>query len=108
MLNQPSDNKHKAFYLELKTGLSDPRDIRGLKHELAFTIGLFYYSILQSVGKLNLSVIYRIMSYKYEDYQNILGLTVDSFISYSQLRRLLILLDYKEYYSTRHFLSRQI
>lgn len=96
-MNQPSENKIKIFYKELKAGLTDPRDKRGLKHDLAFVIGLFYYSLLQSVGKLNLSSLYRIMSFKYEEYQNILNLSNASFISYSQLRRLLIMLDYSEY-----------
>jgi|LakMenE29Apr09ns_1017244.scaffolds.fasta_scaffold05444_1 predicted transposase YbfD/YdcC len=77
--------------------LSDSRDIRGKRHELAFIVVLFLTSILRSDKLLNLSVIHRAMLDDFEKLAHILGIKVAKCISYSQLKRLLQLIDYEQF-----------
>lgn len=77
--------------------LSDSRDIRGKRHELAFIVVLFLTSILRSDKLLNLSVIHRAMLDDFENLAHILGIKVARCVSYSQLKRILQLIDYEQF-----------
>ena len=89
---------YKDFgFEEVQMKLSDSRDIRGKRHELAFIVVLFLTSILRSDKLLNLSVIHRAMLDDFEKLAHILGIKVAKCISYSQLKRLLQLIDYEQF-----------
>ena len=63
----PPKNEIKCYYEHLQACLLDSRDNRGKRHELAFIIVLFSWSILRSVGQLSLSSIHRKMLYFHDD-----------------------------------------
>lgn len=81
----------------MQAKLSDSRDIRGKRHELSFVVVLFLTSILRSDKLLNLSVIHRAMLNDYEKLSHILGIKVAKCVSYSQLKRVLQLIDYEQF-----------
>ena len=96
-MNQPKNHEIKQFYKELQSELTDDRDNRGKVHELAFVITLMFYTIIRSDGKLSLSKLSRIMTYHHDEIKKQLRADSKSCISYSQLRRILMNLDYSEY-----------
>lgn len=76
---------------------TDNRDSRGKKHELAFVLCSFLYSLLRVPGTLNVAKIHRMMKREYQQLSMDLSVTVHSCISDTQLRRVLSKLDYQAY-----------
>lgn len=69
--------------------------MRGKRHELGFVVVLFLTSILRSDKSLNLSVIHRTMEADFKRLKRVLDLKIERCVSYSQLKRILQIIDYK-------------
>lgn len=102
--------KVKAYYTEIKKKLSDNRDNRGKRHNLAFTIVLFMYSILRNSDRLNYLKIHREMKREFRYIKRKLALDdVNKCISYSQFKRVLQMIDYEEFNSINNdFFGKQV
>jgi len=104
-----SGNEVKNFYMELQKKISDSRDNRGKRHILVFVIFSFFIAILRSPGKLNYSLIQRNMVRDHVYFQNILLEVKVLPISYSQLKRILKIIDYEEFnLITQKYFNKQI
>ena len=88
------DNKIKDYYTQLQNELCDFRDNRGKKHDLAFVMLTFMYSILRSTGMLSYSQIHRIMKRETKYLKRKIGQKSGNCISYSQLKRILASVGY--------------
>ncbi|UZR99977.1 hypothetical protein [Chondrinema litorale] len=73
------------------------RDNRGKRHDQAFVLYCFLYSMLRLTGHITVSSVHRMMEKEYTYLANELGLVVHKCISRSQLGRLLELLDFHSY-----------
>lgn len=82
--------------------MHDNRDNRGKKHDLAFVILLFMYSILRSSDSLNYLSIHLKMKKEYRYLEKKLNENFGKCISYKQFSRILHLIDYKEFSSTNN------
>jgi len=91
------DNEINDYYTELKTKLEDHRDNRGKRHVLALVLLLFMYSVLRSCGALNYSMIHRQMKRDSDYIKKKLRLKQKTDISYTQLKRILALIDYEKF-----------
>lgn len=78
-------------------GLLDLRDNRGKRHEQAFVLYCFLFSMLRIAGDITVSSVHRMMKREYLFLAAELGLTIEKCISRSQLGRLLELLDFHDY-----------
>ena len=83
----------------MQAKLLDSRDIRGKRHELAFVVVLFLIAILRTDKKLTVSVIHRSMVEDCGRLAAELGIKVDKCVSYSQLKRILKIIDYQQFNS---------
>lgn len=77
--------------------MTDSRDERGKRHELAFVILLFSWALLRSTGKLSLSFIHRTMFHFHNEIANECGSSSKRCISRPQLSRVLNSFDYKSF-----------
>lgn len=73
--------------------------MRGRRHELAFVLYCFAYSILRLTGQITISRVHRMMQREYVNLARELDLPLSQCISDSQLRRVLSSLDYQGYNS---------
>ncbi len=104
-----SENNIMDYFKEIQNKLKDFRDNRGKRHELAFVILSFFIAILRSSGKLNYSVIHRSMLRDYENLKRIIGEKSMQSVSYSQIKRILSLIDYQLFNSiNQNYFGRQI
>jgi DDE_Tnp_1-associated len=97
MEQSPTANEITLYYQELQNHLSDPRQDKGKRHELALILTTLLLAILRSVGNLKVSVIHRQMKREHEGVLSLLGLKKRKFISDSQFRRVLNSIDYQSY-----------
>jgi hypothetical protein len=97
MEQSPIVNEITLYYQELQNHLSDIRNDKGKRHELALILTTVLLGILRSVGKLKVSVIHHQKRREHEGILSILGLKMRKFISDSQFRRVLNSIDYQSY-----------
>jgi hypothetical protein len=97
MEQSPTTNEITLYYHELQNHLSDTRNDKGKRHELALILTTMLLAILRSAGNLKVSVIHRQMKREHEGILSILGLKKRRFISDSQFRRVLDSIDYQSY-----------
>ena len=77
--------------------LKDERDNRGKRYELAFILFSFFMAVLRSQGFINYSMLHRIIKRDQSKLQKDLKHEKTSCISYSQLKRILKTVDYKQF-----------
>lgn len=92
-----TESEVKLYFTELQTKLTDSRNPKGVRHDLALVLTTMMLSILRSVGKLNVSVIHRQMKREYHEVVKILGLNSKTVVSDPQFRRILAGVDYQAY-----------
>jgi hypothetical protein len=90
-------NEINLYYEELQSKLSDNRQSKGKRHELALVLTTMFLAILRSVGKLNVSVIHRQMCREHDLIVTYLGLKRRKVVSNTQFRRILSGVDYQTY-----------
>ncbi len=90
-------NEINLYYEELQSKLTDSRQFKGKRHELALVLTTMLLAILRSVGKLNVSVIHRQMCREHDLIIISLGLKRRKVVSDTQFRRILSSVDYQTY-----------
>jgi hypothetical protein len=90
-------NEINLYYEELQSKLTDSRQSKGKRHELALVLTTMLLAILRSVGKLNVSVIHRQMCREHDLIMISLGLKRRKVVSDTQFRRILSGVDYQTY-----------
>ncbi len=91
------DIKINYYYCELQNRLKDTRDNRGKKHDLSLVILLFMYAIIRTSGFINYLKIHRQMKRDFPFIQKKIGLEAKKCISYTQLKRVMSIIDYEEF-----------
>ena len=89
-----SDGTEVAYFIELLRNISDPRDNRGKRHELAFVLAVTTMAILS--GKNYVSEIRRYICNKIEWLQKIFDRPDVKPISRAQLPRIIAIVDWEE------------
>ncbi len=89
-----SSNEVKRYFDELQNSLSDNRDFRGQRHNLAFVLTSFLMSLLRCTGHVNLAMIHRRMIKEHELMVIETNFRAKKCVSYMPLGRILESIDY--------------
>lgn len=102
----PFQSKIQLYYQEVQAQVADPRDNRGKRHDLAFVLTLFYWSLHRTSGRHKHAKIYRQMKWNHGFVLQQLGCSSPGCISLVQLKRVLDRIDWKEVRRVNAWLSK--